>query len=97
MGQERIVFLPWTIPWLKLVKGLEGVTSVTNGDIAALASKTLEQVRERFSGLFRDARVQAALGFPVALARSKAATEESRPRPPSSLQQIPPPASINRT
>jgi hypothetical protein len=92
MGHERIGFLPRTTSWRKIVKGLEGVTSGTEGDFAALAAKTLEQVRERFLGLHRDAGVQAALGFLVALARSKVATEDSRAAPtiqfPSNLPPL---------
>lgn len=92
MGHERIGFLPRTTSWRKIVNGLEGAPYATEGEFADLASKTLEQVRERFLALHRDSGVQAALGFLVALARSTAVTESSRAAPaielPSSLSPL---------
>lgn len=95
MGHERIGYLPKTTSWKKIVKSLEPATSGTDADFSALAARTLEQVRERFLGLHKDAGVQAALGFLVAISRSDEATTNSRAAPDIQLPSRLPPLRLS--
>lgn len=85
MGHERIGHLPRTVSWRKIIGALDGAASGSDTDLAVLAGRTLELVRDRFQALHRDAGVQAAFGFLVAVARSQPATIESRAAPQLSL------------
>lgn len=99
MGHERIGFLPKTTSWKKIVKNLEIAASGTDADFSSLASNTLELVRKRFLDLHKDAGVQAAFGFLVALSRSEEATTKSRAAPniqlPSALSPLRLSAALN--
>lgn len=95
MGHERIGFLPRTKSWRKIVAGLEGAASGTDKGVTALAAHTLELVRERFLEIHRDAGVQAALGFLVAVSRSREPTEESRASPDIQLPSHLPPLRLS--
>lgn len=81
MGHERIGFLPRTISWRKIVTALNGVAHGTDKEVVTLAAKTIDQVRERYLTLHRDAGVQAAFGFLVAVSRSREPTQDSRAAP----------------
>jgi hypothetical protein len=81
MGHERIGHLPRNASWRKIVGLLENAAGASEAEVAGVATKTLDLVRERFLALHRDSGVQAAFGFLVAIARSAVATSDSRTPP----------------
>lgn len=81
MGHERLGHLPRTISWRKIVANLESATSGNDAEFVGLTAKTLDLVRDRFQVLHKDAGIQAAFGFLVALSRSRPITDESRAAP----------------
>lgn len=81
MGHERNGRLPRTVSWRDIVRALESATNGSDAEVASLAERTLELVRDRFQTLHRDAGVQAAFGFLVALARAQPPTVDSRAAP----------------
>jgi hypothetical protein len=92
VGHERTGALPQTLSWRQIVATMEQAASGSDAEIAHLATRTLQQVRDRFEGLHRDPGVQAAFGFLVAVARAEPGpTLESRAAPdPSPLPDATP-------
>jgi hypothetical protein len=91
MGHERIGRLPRTIAWRQIVDTLEVAASGTDAEVAGVAASVLEQVRHRFQMIHRDAGVQAAFGFLVALARAQRPTGTGLAAPELPLPSEAPP------
>jgi hypothetical protein len=68
MGHERIGFLPRSARWADIVERIADSSDSPDSDARRIVRKTLENVRQRFLRIHKDAGVQAAFAFFVAIA-----------------------------
>lgn len=77
MGHERVGFLPKTKKWKDLINQMGSVSS-SEASVAAVATRTLYNVRQRYEKLSRDNAVKSAFSFLVAFSRACRSQEPSR-------------------
>ena len=69
MGHERVGALPHSKPWLDVVAQVASYSG-SEGDVAAIAKSTIDNVRNQFRRVHRDEGVIAAFQFLVALSKA---------------------------
>lgn len=93
MGHERLGTLPRTRRWRKIVEDISHSQGHPD-KVTELADKTLHNVKNRFSELFRDRGVQAAFGYLVSLATAGLSQTTGLSSPSTDLEGNPSPARI---
>lgn len=93
MGHERLGLLPRTIRWRVIVEDILR-SQGSHDKVADLADKTLYNVKDRFSKLFRDRGVQAAFGYLVSLATAGLSQTTGLSSAETNLKENPSPARI---
>lgn len=69
MGHERVGILPKSARWIRLVHQMGGVFA-SEIPVSALATQTLQNVRQRYETLFQDDSVKSAFAFLVKFAHA---------------------------
>ncbi len=93
MGHERLGSLPRTRRWRTIVEDISHSQGYYD-EVADLARKTLNNVRNRFSNLHNDAGVQAAFAYLVSLATATLPRTTRLSSPEAGLERNPSPATI---
>lgn len=95
MGHERLGSLPRSRCWRTIVKDISHSQGHYD-EVADLARRTLNNVRDRFSNLHNDRGVQAAFAYLVSLSTSSLPRTTRLSSPETGLEKNPSPASIAR-